>query len=287
MAGSLVLAIVNLIRKTWSQNHTHSFQISVWGCRILPWSWESRSCLIGISQGTSPYRRGISSENHVWDGQNGATSRRRTPLSYTGLPESAWQAEMCTASFPAKGERAHLCPEVPGNSGGTKVGIGTTPVMQRGPLPLCRTNPGYCLMIQHPLPNLSFGLDRKSAARFKTPGTWTALKERNLSWVQRRRLRACLFRVRDREPPWWFIWDTTAMLSILTITRKWISARKTALSSRQFMCQERNSPVQTPHAGLSSKTAPQPVRDASVVTIWQPWIAPFWLHYGEKGGSPY
>ncbi len=29
------------------------------------------------------YRRGINSENHVWDGQNGATSRRRTPLSFT------------------------------------------------------------------------------------------------------------------------------------------------------------------------------------------------------------
>ncbi len=99
-------------------------------------------------------------------------------------------------------------------------------------------------------PDLSFCLDRKSAARFKTPGTWTALKERNLSWDQRRRRHACLFRVRDREPPWRFIWDTTAMLSVLKITwhplrkgRKLISARKTALSSRQFMCQERNSPV--------------------------------------------
>ncbi len=50
--------------------HTHSFQISGWGYQILPWSWESRS------------RRGISSENHVWDGQNGAASRRRTPLSF-------------------------------------------------------------------------------------------------------------------------------------------------------------------------------------------------------------
>ncbi len=42
---------------------------------------ESRSCLIGISQG-GRYRRRISSENHVCDGQNGAT-RRRTPFSFT------------------------------------------------------------------------------------------------------------------------------------------------------------------------------------------------------------
>ncbi len=64
---------------------------------------------------------------------------------------------------------------------------------------------------------------------------------------------------RDREPPWWFKWDTTAMLSVLTIIwcfprtgRKCIKARKTALSSRQFMCQERNSPLHSPRAGLPS-----------------------------------
>ncbi len=41
-------------------------------------------------------------------------------------------------------------------------------------------------------PGLSFCLNRKSSARFSIPGTWTALKERNLSWDQRRRWRqAC------------------------------------------------------------------------------------------------
>ncbi len=65
----------------------------------------------------------------------------RSPSPCTGLPESAWLVEMRTASCPAKGEWAHLCPEVPGNSGRTKAGIGMTPVMQRGPLPLCQTNP--------------------------------------------------------------------------------------------------------------------------------------------------
>ncbi len=94
-------------------------------------------------------------------------------------------------------------------------------------------------------PGLSFCLDRKSAARFSIPGTWTALKERNLSWDQRRRRRASLSMVHDREPPWRLMWDTTAILSVLTIIwcsprtgRKCIKARKTDLSSRQFMCQE-------------------------------------------------
>ncbi len=102
-------------------------------------------------------------------------------------------------------------------------------------------------------PGLSFCLDRKSAARFSIPKTWTALKERNLSWDQRRRWRASLSRVRDREPPWRFMWDTTAILSVLTMIwypprtgRKYFKARKTALSSRQFICQERNSSFRTP-----------------------------------------
>ncbi len=82
-------------------------------------------------------------------------------------------------------------------------------------------------------PDLSFCLHRKSAARFKTPGTWTALKERNLSWAQRRRQRACLFRVRDCEPPWRFIWDNTAVLSILTITwHPWVRGESDLVPGR-------------------------------------------------------
>ncbi len=141
-------------------------------------------------------------------------------------------------------------------------------------------------------PGLSFCLGRKSAARFEIPGTWTALKERNLSWDQRRRRRASLSRVHNCEPPWRFMWDATAMLSVLTITwcfpttgRKWIKARKTALSFKQFMCQERNSPVHSPCAGLPSKTAPQPVIDASVVIIWRRWIAPILTRLWRKVGS--
>ncbi len=88
------------------------------------------------------------------------------------------------------------------------------------------------------------------------------------------------------------MWDTTAILSVLTIIwcfprtgRKCFKARKTALSSRQFMCQERNSPVHSPRAGLPSKTVPQPVIDASVVIIWRRWIAPMLTPLWRKAGS--
>ncbi len=62
--------------------HTHNFQSSSWGWQILPWSWDSKSRLIGISQG-GRYKRGVSSENQVWEGQNGAMRRRRAPLTFT------------------------------------------------------------------------------------------------------------------------------------------------------------------------------------------------------------
>ncbi len=62
--------------------HTHNFQSSGWGCQILPWSWDSKSRLIGIYQG-GRYKRGVSSENQVWEGQNGAMRRRRALLTFT------------------------------------------------------------------------------------------------------------------------------------------------------------------------------------------------------------
>ncbi len=82
--------------------------------------------------------------------------------------------------------------------------------------------------------------------------------------------------------------DTNAMLSILTIIwhllRKQISARKMALSSRQFMCQERNSPLQTLCTGLPSKTVPQPVIDVSIVIMWRWWVAPILTPLRRKVG---
>ncbi len=94
--------------------HTYNFQISGRGCQILPWSWHSRSFLTGISNG-SPSRRETNSENHVWEGQNGASRRRRTPYvftrhntagmsltggNHTGLPDQTPQAGLPSKAAP-------------------------------------------------------------------------------------------------------------------------------------------------------------------------------------------
>ncbi len=120
-------------------------------------------------------------------------------------------------------------------------------------------------------PGLSFCLDRKSAARFSLPKMWTALKERNLSWDQRRRWRASLSRVRDRESPWRFMWDTTAILSVLTMI--WYpppeTGRNTSKPGRQpwvpgsLYAKRGTLPSTPPLSGLPSKTAPQPVIELS------------------------
>ncbi len=74
--GLLNLDRKNIHHGSWPcMGHTHNFQSSGWGCQILPWSWDSKSRLIGISQGDR-YKRGVSSENQVWEGQNGAMRRR-------------------------------------------------------------------------------------------------------------------------------------------------------------------------------------------------------------------
>ncbi len=104
-------------------------------------------------------------------------------------------------------------------------------------------------------PGLSFCLDRKSAARFSIPGTWIALKERNLSWDQRRRWRASLSRVRDREPPWRFMWDTTAILSVLTMI--WYPPRT---RRKYFKCQEDSPEFQAVYMPREELFLPLPAR---------------------------
>ncbi len=92
--------------------------------------------------------------------------------------------------------------------------------------------------------------------------------------------------------PWRLMWDTTAILSILMMTwkcarnrRKWMRARWTALNSRLFMCQVRYLPDQTPQAGLPSKTAPHPEREASVIVIWRRQTTPISTPLRRKLGS--
>ncbi len=75
VAGALALAMVSwtsagkpsitALGPVWAIPTTS--QSSGWGCQILPWSWDSKSRLIGISQG-GRYKRGVSSENQVWEG---------------------------------------------------------------------------------------------------------------------------------------------------------------------------------------------------------------------------
>ncbi len=276
--------------------HTHNFQSSGWGCQILPWSWDSKSRLIGISQGDR-YKRVVSSENQVWEGQNGAMRRRRALLTFTlhstaGISFIGRNAYRLT--FGHRWANASM-PRVIGKLRENQSGHWDDSwEAKRTTSALPNRSQIWDTVWRFNIhsPGLSFCLDRKSAAWFSIPGTWTALKERNLSWDQRRRRRANLSRVRDREPPWWFMWDTTAILSVLTMIwcpprtgRKYMKARKTALSSRQFMCQERNSPVHSPLAGLHSKTVPQPVIDASTVIIWRRWIAPILTPLWRKAGS--
>ncbi len=174
-------------------------------------------------------------------------------------------------------------------------GTGMTLEKQRGPPPLCQTDPRSGI---------------PSDGSTSIPPAWASVSTENRppgSLLPEReppsKRGTCLGTkgedgaqacpgMRDFEPPWRFMWDTTAILSVLTIIwcpprtgRKYFKARKTALSSRQFICQKRNSSFHSPLAGLPSKTAPQPVIDASVVIIWRWWIAPILTPLWRKTGS--
>ncbi len=224
--------------------HTHSFQISGWGCQILPWSWESRSCLIGISQ-EGWYRRGISSENHVWEGQNGAMSRRRAPLTFTlhrtaGISLTGGNAYSlmfghgwANASMPRVAGELR---EKPKRALGRLLWSKEVHFRFAKQIP----NLGYCLTVQHPFSRPEF-LSRQSRPRgSRFPERELPLRKGTCPGTKGEDgVQACPG-CATVNPPWRFMWDTTAMLSALTITwcfprtgRKWIKARKSALSSRQ------------------------------------------------------
>ncbi len=197
--------------------HTHNFQSSGWGCQILPWSWDSKSRRSESPKEAdtrgelAPRTRSWRARMGLWEGDG-----HHSPSLCIVLPESALLAETRTDWHSATDGRMHLCPESSGNSGRTwddswEAKRSTSALPNRSQI----WDTVWRFNIHSP--GLSFCLDRKSAARFSIPGTWTALKERNLSWDQRRRRRASLSRVRNREPPWRFMWDTTAILSVLTM----------------------------------------------------------------------
>ncbi len=72
----------------------------------------------------------------LWEGDGHCS-----PLLCIELPESALLAETHTDWHSATGGRTHLCPETSGNSGRTRAGTGMTLEKQRGPPPLCQTDP--------------------------------------------------------------------------------------------------------------------------------------------------
>ncbi len=147
----------------------HTSRALVEDARSCP-ELDSKSRLIGISQGDR-YKRGVSSENQVWEGQNGAMRRRRAPLTFT-LHSTAgisfnWRKNAYRLTFGriyAQSRRE--------NSGRTRAGTGMTLEKQRGPPPLCQTDPRSGTPSDGSTsipPGLSFCLDRKSAARFSIP----------------------------------------------------------------------------------------------------------------------
>ncbi len=72
----------------------------------------------------------------LWE-ENG----HRSPSLCIVLPESALLAETRTDWHSAMGGRTHPYPESLGNSGRTRAGTGMTLEKQRGPPPLCQTDP--------------------------------------------------------------------------------------------------------------------------------------------------
>ncbi len=191
--------------------------------------------------------RETSSKNHVWDGQKGAISRRRTPHSLTLTQARRNQLDW------RKRVQPQIQPRVSKSIYPQRYRVTYCGENQRGHwVDSCDTKRSTSRPAEK-IPDLSFCLNRKSTASFRAPGLWTALRERNLSWAQRRRRCTSLCRVRNHEHPWQFMWDTTAVLSVPTITwqlikirRKCTRARKMACSSRLFMCHKRNSHIQTP-----------------------------------------
>ncbi len=86
-------------------------------------------------------------------------------------------------------------------------------------------------------------LDHMSAPWFILPGTCVTFSERRLFWAHTRRSFTSVQSRFETRPPWWFMYDTTDLLSERISTwctrmsgRKNWQAWHTASISRQFMC---------------------------------------------------
>ncbi|MGH0124952.1 UNVERIFIED_CONTAM: hypothetical protein FKN15_020838 [Acipenser sinensis] len=56
-------------------------------------------------------------------------------------------------------------------------------------------------------------LEKRSAAKFTTPGMCIALRDSRLAWAHSNSLKAMRCNPGDRRPPWWLIYTTTVVLS--------------------------------------------------------------------------
>ncbi len=124
-------------------------------------------------------------------------------------------------------------------------------------------------------PEETLFLDNMCAPWFIFPSTCIAFSERRLFWAHTRRLFSGVQSCFETRAPWWFMYETTDLLSERTSTwcphmsgRKNWQAWRTAGISRQLMCRSDSSSDQRQKVGLPLHSAPQPLLEASVMTTF-------------------
>ncbi len=241
------------------------------GREIWPWAWDSMSCLTGRHNG-DPLSKAIRSGIHDCWRQSGATSRT---LAFKILKwerrkciQEYWGAFVCQSFYPYGPYWAHH-----------RIPQGTVCVFLCDKniyfgLPETKPDVLYQCWVKLPFSWPGTPLDKRSAATLSSPSKCTALRDTPRACAHNSRSWAFLCRDIERTPPWWFMYDTTVVLSERTIIwfswswgRKWIKARNTASSSKRFMCSPIHEASPFPCTGLPRQTAPQPACEASVVTV--------------------
>ncbi len=74
-----------------------------------------------------------------------------------------------------------------------------------------------------------------SSLRFRRLGICTALMERKWWSAHSRKFAACLYRALDRTPPWWFMYETTDMLSVRISTCRCSGCGQKSLELRTLL----------------------------------------------------
>ncbi len=162
----------------------------------------------------------VNSENHVWNGQNGAIKRSLIPHSLTLQRTAGINLTGGNAYCLRSGQRWVKVSILSGTYSKNQRGHGIkscdakrcTSALPKG------FQTWATAWRQNPFP--WHELHSRQKVRCEVQSTQyincSKLKE-TMPWAQRR-WRTCLFRVCDHEPPWWFMWDPTA---IWAFTVKW------------------------------------------------------------------